>query len=242
MSVSLDVALSAQLALMKRMETIAHNVANSTTAGFRAEEVNFSSLISNNTLTPTAFASQGDSYISRASGALKMTGNPLDAAISGDAWFGIETPAGTVYTRDGRFKISAAGTLQTLNGYNVLDVGGSTIDLNATGSAPVIAADGTISQDGNQAGALGLFQIPANAELRRFENSGVIPTAQAEPVLDFNAVRIQQGYVEGSNVNPVLQMTKLIAVSRSFEAVTGAIQDAERRMDSAIRTLGSTGS
>ena len=240
MSVSLDVALSAQMSLMKRMETIAHNVANANTAGFRAEEVSFSSLISNNTLTPTAFASEGDSHITRDSGALKMTGNPLDVAVSGDAWFGINTPGGTVYTRDGRFKISPTGALQTLNGYSVLDVGGGPIQLDASAGEPKIAADGMITQGTRQAGALGLFQIAPEAELKRYENSGVIPNRAAQPLVDFTSVRVQQGYVEGSNVNPVLQMTKLIAVSRSFEAVSNAIRDSERRMDSAIRTLGST--
>ncbi len=240
MSVSLDVALSAQMALMKRMETIAHNVANSNTAGFRAEEVSFASLVSRNTLVPTAFSSEGDSYISRSSGALKQTGNPLDVAVSGDAWFAIDTPAGTVYTRDGRFKLSATGALQTLNGHSVLDVGGAPIELSASGGPPKIAADGMISQGNRQAGALGLFQIVPDAQLRRYENSGVIPDRAAQPLLDFNAVRVQQGYVEGSNVNPVLQMTKLIAVSRSFDAVSNAIRDSERRMDNAIRTLGGT--
>ena len=240
MSVSLDVALSAQMALMKRMETIAHNVANANTAGFRAEEVSFSSLISNNTLTPTAFSSEGDSHIMRDSGALKLTGNPLDVAVSGDAWFGISTPGGTVYTRDGRFKISPTGALQTLNGHSVLDVGGAPIQLDASAGEPRIAADGMITQGNRQAGALGLFQIAPEAELKRYENSGVIPNRAAQPLLDFTSVRVQQGYVEGSNVNPVLQMTKLIAVSRSFEAVSNAIRDSERRMDNAIRTLGST--
>lgn len=242
MSVSMDVALSAQMSLMKRMETIAHNVANSGTAGFRAEEVSFSALVSDKTLRPTAFASEGDSYISRESGALKMTGNPLDVAVSGDAWFAINTPGGTVYTRDGRFKITSAGALQTLNGHSVLDVGGAPIELDATAGTPKVASDGMITQGNRQVGALGLFRIAPEAELKRYENSGVIPNRAAEPFLDFTSTQVKQGYVEGSNVNPVLQMTKLIAVSRSFEAVSNAIRDSERRMDNAIRTLGNTNS
>src|SRR6478735_370031 len=99
------VALSAQMALQKRLDTIANNVANSGTAGYRAEEVKFETFLSQAGSNPIAFASAGDSYISRQAGELVQTENPLDVAVRGDAWLSIQTPSGPVYTRDGRMRM-----------------------------------------------------------------------------------------------------------------------------------------
>ncbi len=238
MTVSLDVAMSAQLSLMKRLETIAHNVANASTVGFRSEEINFSQLVSSNTLTNTAFSQTGETVLSQKAGALVKTDGALDLAVNGNAWFAIQTPAGLVNTRDGRLQMLETGELRTLNGYPILDVGGAPISLEPSAGPPKIAADGMITQNGVQVGAIGLFSIPDQAVLQRFENSGVIPSIPAEPVVDFSRNRIAQGFVENSNVNPVKQMTDLIAVSRLFEGVTNAIQDKEQTLQNAIRTLG----
>ena len=242
MSISLDVAMSAQLSLMKRLETIAHNVANVSTVGFRAEESNFSELVSNNTIDPTAYAQIGQTVLSQKAGALVKTDGPLDLAVNGNAWFAIQTPAGQVNTRDGRLTMLETGDLQTLQGYPILDVGGAPITLEPAAGPPTIAADGMITQNGVQVGAIGLFRIPDGAKLQRFESSGVIPSIPAEPVVDFSRNRVVQGFVENSNVNPVKQMTDLIMVSRLFEGVTNAIQDKERSMQNAIRTLGGSSS
>jgi flagellar basal-body rod protein FlgF len=176
MQSSLYVSLSAQIALLQRLESISNNVANASTAGFRAEEIKFEQLISNSTPEPTAFVSPGITYLSRQSGEHVKTDNPLDVAVKGDAWLSIQTPAGAVYTRDGRMKMTATGELQTLTGYQVLDVGGSPVQLNPNSGMPVIAPDGAISQGNRQIGAIGLFTIPETATLARFENSGVIPS------------------------------------------------------------------
>ena len=167
MSVSLDVALSAQLSLMKRLDTIAHNVANASTAGFRAEEIDFKQFVSSTTLDPTAFALAGQTYLSRASGPMIRTDGAFDVAVNGEGWLAIQTPAGVAYTRDGRMKMTEEGDLQTLNGYPVLDIGGAPLALNPNGGSPLIASDGMISQNGQQVGALGLFRIDPEAQLRR---------------------------------------------------------------------------
>ena len=130
MTVSLDVAMSAQLSLMKRLETIAHNVANASTVGFRSEEINFSQLVSSNTLTNTAFSQTGETVLSQKAGALVKTDGALDLAVNGNAWFAIQTPAGLVNTRDGRLQMLETGELRTLNGYPILDVGGAPISLD----------------------------------------------------------------------------------------------------------------
>jgi flagellar basal-body rod protein FlgF len=238
MQSNLYVSLSAQMSLQKRLETIAHNVANASTAGFRAEEIKFDSVLSQTAPDPVAFASAGTSFISRKSGEYVKTDNALDVAVEGDAWLGIQTPAGRVFTRDGRMRMTDAGELQSLNGHAIQDAGGAPIRLDPNAGPPQIARDGTITQNNRQVGALGLFAIDAKANLTRFENSGVLPDRPAAPVLDFSKAGIQQGFIERANVNPVHEITRLIMVQRAFEAVTASIKDAEGSLTDAIRTLG----
>jgi flagellar basal-body rod protein FlgF len=240
MQSNFSVALSAQVSLQKRLETIANNVANASTAGFRAEEVTFETLLSHASSTPVAFASAGQGYLSRASGELVRTDNLFDVAVQGDAWLGIQTPAGPVYTRDGRLQMTPTGELQTLNGYSLLDAGNSPILLDPNAGPPRIARDGAITQNNRTIGAIGLFKIDEKARLKRFDNSGVIPDRPPTPAVEFSKIGMQQGFMERANVNPVMEMSKLIMVSRTFDAVSSSLKDSESSLQEAIRTLGAT--
>lgn len=232
------VALSAQVAMQRRLDTVAHNVANMNTAGFRAEEVKFETVLSRAGGEEVAFSSAGDSFISRRTGAINYSGNPLDVAIDGDAWFAMATPSGTAYTRDGRLQMTEAGELQTVAGYPVLDPGGAAILVDPAAGPIEVASDGTITQAGNQLGALGLFVLPASSELTRFDNSGVLSSEAGVVVEDLTANGVRQGYVEGANVNPIAEMTKLIMLSRAFESASSAVEKAEGTEQQAIRELG----
>jgi len=234
------VGLSAQVSLLRRLETIANNVANASTAGYRAEEVRFEQLLSGSPSDPVAYASAGTSYLSRASGEVVRTDSLFDVAVEGDSWLGIQTPSGTAYTRDGRMRMSDTGELQTLNGYPILDAGNSPIRLDPNAGPPRIARDGTLTQGGQTLGAIGLFKIDEKAKLRRAENSGVVPDLAAAPVVEFTKTGMQQGYMERANINPVMEISRLIMVSRAFEAVTASLKDSESSQTDAIRTLGAT--
>src|SRR5690606_33363866 len=111
------------MALDKRLTTIADNVANTGTVGFRATGVKFEDIVSGLGVKSVSFASAGDTYLSTHTGPLRETGNPFDFAIRGDAWFAIETPQGPVMTRDGRFTMLDTGDLVSVEGYPVLDAG-----------------------------------------------------------------------------------------------------------------------
>jgi flagellar basal-body rod protein FlgF len=237
---NLYVSLSAQVALQNRVDTISNNVANMNTAGFRADGVTFETALSKAGDTPTAFVATGNTYISRASGSVTRTDNPLDVAVQGEGWLAIKTPGGVAYTRDGRMQMTSAGELQTLNGYPVLDAGGAGMLLQADGGAPSIAADGMITQGGKQVGALGLYTIPDNAKLTRFGNSAVVPDVAPTPILDFSTNSVEQGFSEGSNVNPILEMTRLIAVQRAFDSISSGNNSSETTLQDAIKTLGSS--
>lgn len=239
MKVSFPVILSSQLALEKRLNTVAHNVANAQTAGFRAEGTRFETVLSRAADKPVSFSSIGKTYISRQVGPIVKTGNLLDVAVQGDGWLALKGPEGIIYTRDGRMRLMPSGDLQSLNGYPVLDVGQAPIQLSAEDGPPKISRDGMITQAGKQVGAIGLFKIPENAALRRAENSGVVSDREGVPVIEFTENGVVQGFVEQSNVNSMMEITKLIEVSRAFEGLNSTIEQMERTSAEAIKTLGS---
>jgi flagellar basal-body rod protein FlgF len=235
------VSLSAQRALDKRLTTIADNMANVNTVGFRATEVKFDDLVArtgNEMNAKVAFVSQGNDYLNTESGEMQETGNPLDFAVKGDAWMALETPAGQVLTRDGRFSLTTTGELISLRGYPVLDVGGGRIQLNPNGGEASVSKDGTVFQDGRQMGRIGLFTADVSKGYLRYDNSGIKTTQAPQPVVDDATVGIMQGYIEQSNVNGISQMTQLIQVSRAFESVSNSMGQSENNMNEALKTLG----
>ena len=238
MASELYVSLSGQMAMETRLATVANNVANMRTAGFRAETVDFDTVLSDYRSDRVNYASLGETHIDRTAGPIEATGNPLDVAIVGEGWFGVETPSGTAYTRDGRFTISAEGDLRSLTGYGVLDEGGAPIQLEAGGGAVVIGADGTIMQDGRNVGVLGLFAISDEVELTRFGDTAVLTEREAEPILDRLANGVRQGYREGSNVNAVQAIAELIEIQRAFDTANSVIRDREESLQRAVQTLG----
>ena len=235
---SLYVALSSQIALEKRLSTIADNVANMGTVGFRATGVKFEDLVSGLGSNSVSFASSGSTFLSGATGSLQETGSPFDFAIQGDAWFAIETPAGMVMTRDGRFTMLETGELVTHQGFPVLDAGGAPLQLDPMNGPPDAGADGMLRQNGNIVGAIGLFTFNPGENFVRYGNSGIVPVGDPEPVVDRIDVGLAQGFLEDSNVNPVLEMSRLIVVQRAFESTAALIRDAETSLDDAVKSLG----
>ncbi|TGQ16438.1 MULTISPECIES: flagellar basal-body rod protein FlgF [unclassified Mesorhizobium] len=236
---SLYVALSSQIALERRLDTIADNVANASTIGFRATGVKFEDVVSGTGPRSVSFASSGNTYLSGAHGALTETGNPFDFAVQGDAWFAIDTPAGTVMTRDGRFSMNENGELMSIEGYPVLDSGGAPIQLDPRNGPPKAGADGSLRQNDQLVGAIGLYNFDPGENFVRYGNSGIVPARTPEPVTDRSDIGIAQGFLEESNVNPVLEMTRLIQVQRAFENTAALMRQTDSSTEDAIKTLGS---
>lgn len=241
MQSGLYVSLSSQIALERRLTTIADNMANLNTVGFRSTEVKFDEVLSktqNDINAKIAFVNQGNDYLSTKTGELANTGNTLDFAIKGDAWFALETPEGQVLTRDGRFTIKDTGELVSVRGYPVLDAGGAPIQLNRGGGTPVVGADGKILQDDRQVASLGLFTADISKGFIRHDNSGVTTVDDPQPVVDNPEVSVLQGYLENSNVNGIGEMTQLIQVNRAFESISSLMRDSESSLSEAIKVLG----
>ena len=236
---SLYVALSSQIALERRLDTIADNVANASTIGFRATGVKFEDVVSGTGPKSVSFASSGKTYLSGAHGALSETGNPFDFAIQGDAWFAIETPVGAVMTRDGRFSMNENGELMSIEGHPVLDAGGSPIQLDPRNGPPKAGADGSLRQNDQLVGSIGVYNFDPGENFVRYGNSGIVPSRTPEPVTDRSDIGVAQGFLEESNVNPVLEITRLIMVQRAFENTAALMRQTDSSTDEAIKTLGS---
>ena len=238
MQSGLYVALSSQISLEKRMATIADNLANMNTVGFRATQLKFDDVMTNADGAKVAYVSEGAEYVSTRNGGLTQTKNPLDFATKGDTWFSIETPSGPAITRDGRFSILDTGALVTLEGFPVLDAGGGQIVLDPNAGPPDLSQDGTLYQNGRPVASLGIFEANIGPDFIRAGNSAIIPSQAPQPVVDRAGAGVVQGFVEQGNVNPIQEMTQLITVSRAFENVTQLMRDSETSMADAIKTLG----
>lgn len=234
----LYVSLSAQIALSRRLETIANNVANANTPGYRADGVSFATELAKAGDARVSFVTPGDTFVSMRAGPLVTTGNPLDVAVQGEGFFSIQQNGKTVYTRDGRMQMGDSGGLTSLTGAPILDAAGAPIQLDPSAGPPAIMRDGMILQDGRQIGAIGLYQLDPNAKLTRAGTSGFVSDKPAQPILNFTADSVVQGAVEQANIDPVQQMTRLIEVTRTFDGVTNGVSQTETSLTDAIKTLG----
>jgi len=228
-------AATALAARTDALDTIANNVANSSTEGFRARHASFSEVLAG-TGRPLGsefnrvindFGLQGDSVIDDTQGSLIKTGNDLDLAIDGPAYFSVQTAAGPAYTRAGSLKISPQGQLVTSAGDAVIgDQGAITLPLEAKLS---ISSDGTISADGAVTGRLKLVEFAPGTDVEGMGNSYY--TAPASSAVVATKSQVRQGMLESSNVNPVAAVVELINAQRSAETMRHALTMFDSDMD-----------
>lgn len=239
---ALLISLSQQMALKRRMDVIANNMANVGTAGFKADHMRFEEFMMpvarveglSGDAARLSYVLDKATYRDFQSGDIERTGNELDVAISGDGWFVVKTPEGERYTRDGRFKINADGQLVTSAGHPVLGDGGPIVF--APDEAGIeIAQDGFISTTDGLKGRLQLVRFEDNAQLSKQGTSLFAAEALPLPAED---ARVMQGMVEKSNVQPILEVTRMIETVRTYTQVAQAIQTAHEMRRDAITRLG----
>jgi len=237
---TLYVGLSRQVTLQCSLDVTANNLANVDTAGFKME-----SLIVNTdpldapapTNTPVQYVLDTGLARNFAPGSFETTGNPLDLAVEGDAFFTIQTAQGPVYTRDGRFAISADGTLVDKNGNAVQADGGSTINLDIKKSSPSIGRDGTVMQDGVQVGKIAMVRFADRGALSKTGDNRFSSPATNPPLPATDSL-LRQGVVEHSNVTPVVEVTHLISISRQYERIAAMMNAASDLSKQAVSRLG----
>lgn len=225
-------ALTRQSGLMREMRTVANNMANSSTTGFKKEGVVFSehltSLRDGRETLSMANAHGREPDLSP--GSLTLTGGKFDLALESDGFFMVETPQGNRLTRAGSFLLSPEGELINADGYRVLDEGQAPIALPPGVKSFGVGADGTISADGLPIGRLGVFDQQDQSLLRHV--AGTLFSADgAEPVEN---PTVRQGFLEESNVNPVLEIARMIEVQRAYELGQSFLDGEDQRIRAAI--------
>lgn len=238
----LAVLASRVLTTQREFTSVADNIANANTQGFRRLEMEFRESISRPRAHATAsYVEDRAIRVSHDSGVFQATDNPLDLAINGSGFFAVSVNGTTQYTRRGQFQPNADGTLVTAEGNPVLDTAGAPIQLPQGIKFVSVANDGTISTDQGQLGQVGLYEFsPADlGKLQRAGNTNFAPLfgAVATPVANPS---LKAGYLEGSNVNAVHEMVNMESVTRAYEGSVKLMRGLEDMESRAIRTLGST--
>jgi flagellar basal-body rod protein FlgF len=209
------------------LEVIASTVANISTTGYRAQQPMFRSLLAGAApqLTDSLNHAINDFGVLEGTrtdltaGNLEQTGNPLDLAIEGSAFFAVQVEGQTLYTRNGNFQISPKGQLTTKAGDLVLGEDGQPIVMPSGDIS--ISPDGTISASGAVAGKLQVAEfVPGSAPLATGNSYYSVPAASARPATNSN---VRQGMLESSNVNSVKAVVDMIAVQRHAEMLERAM-------------------
>jgi flagellar basal-body rod protein FlgF len=234
------IALSSQLAIERQMDVVANNLANVSTPAFRGEAVIFSQyLIRPRGNQPLAFVQDQGTVRDTRQGPLSKTNNPLDIAIEGSGYFAVQTPLGLRYTRNGHFQRDSQGQIVTSQGFPILGDGGQPIQLPNNTREITIAPDGTISvhQDGTTAETpIGKLRVVDFAQPQ-----AVTPGAAGLWVTDQTGqpanATVHQGMIEESNVQSVVELTRLLSVSRQEGSVKDFINQESQRQRTAIDKL-----
>lgn len=244
-------ALSGAMAQSQRLDTIANNIANSNTTSFKKDQQVFKEYLTAHEKPPEVvqaprvpasietfydmqsgdrgYVDAAGTYTSHEQGALKPTGSPLDFGLKGDGFFEVLTPRGPQLTRNGLFRISQNGQLVSKEGYPVLREGigqppGARV-INIQSPNLTVSQNGDIYEGGQPIGRLSLVTVPEKDGLQKVGSSlfSLKPNFEQQ-LIPANEVEVQQGFVEGSNVNIVQEMTDMIAATRAFESTQKAIQ------------------
>ncbi len=235
------IGLSRQAALRRQLDVIANNLANMNTAGFKSEQVLFAEYVMPGAEASAfggddrslSFVQDGRPLNDFGIGGMNTTNNPLDVAIDGEGWFVVSTPDGERYTRNGAFTLNANGELSTVDGHPVQGDGGP-ITFAAGEGGVEIARDGTISSDAGLKGHLRIVNFAEEKALQR-EGDTLFSGENPEPVAK---PRVAQGAIESSNVRSVVEMTRLIEVTRAYTNLAKTLGDAHQMRNDAIDRLG----
>jgi len=242
---ALLIGLSRQMALRRELDVVANNVANINTTGFKSDTAVFEEF-----LMPVArhdhfqgrdrvfsYVQDRATWHDMGQGPVKQTNNPLDVSIDGNGFLVVQTPRGERYTRNGSFQINAQGQLVTSEGYPVLGDGGP-LQFQNEDRDITIARDGTVSVPEGARGRLRLVTF-ADAQRLQKDSASTFAAPADMPPQDqaIEQVHLIQGTLEQSNVRPVVEMARLIEVSRQYTQLATLLQQHGDIRKSAIERL-----
>ncbi len=237
------IALSRQGGLRRQLDIVANNIANMNTTGFKGERMMFvehlvKSQESGKLLgTKLSFARDIATMLDVSEGPMETTGNPLDLAITSEGYFVIQTENGERYTRNGRFKLDDGGQLVNQNGEPVLSTGGQPFFLSPEDTEISVSRDGTMSTNN---GDLGQLRIVTFDNQQLLERSAAGLFSSEAPPKDVQEPEIVQGMLEGSNVQPIFEMARMIDIHRTYDGVRNFIEREDERIRNMIKEMGQT--
>ncbi|MDD2877144.1 MAG: flagellar hook-basal body complex protein [Acidiphilium sp.] len=240
-----SIILSRMITASRTVDVIANNIANVSTPGYEATHLESAPWIDRMrgvTAPPgsstLAYTQAVGTWRDATPGPVHQTGNPLDLALPGGGYFTVQTQNGPRLTRDGRFGLLPNGTIANASGDTLLDPGGQPITIPPQSGTLSIASDGTISTSQGIIGQVGVVTV-TDAQNLIAEGNNLFRTATA-PVPSANP-NIVQGALEGSNVQPIVEITKMIQASQNFRMIAQFISAEQSRDQSAIsKILGAT--
>lgn len=241
---ALYVGLSRQMTLRRELDIVANNIANMDTTGFKVESLMVETEPAAPAQTfgaprPVKFVIDRSVGRDFGQGVLRATGGTFDLGVQGEGFFRIGTAGGEQYTRDGRFQLDAQGRLVTEDGQPLLGDGGGEIVIDPEQGPVTIAQDGTISQGEELLGKIGLASFPELSVLEKVGDNRYRNTSNAQPEAAVGAA-IKQGMLEGSNVKPVAEITRMIEVTRAYESMA-KVMDANAELSRrSIERMGKT--
>jgi flagellar basal-body rod protein FlgF len=236
-------ALSGNMMAQQRLDVLTNNLANVNTAGFKRDRMVFESVLGTvknpspgtGTLTTAPVLSGASFATDYSAGPLKQTGNTLDLAIDGDGFFVVNTPDGKAYTRQGNFHLDAGSKLANADGFEVLANGGP---VTITGGRVEIDGKGGVLVDGNQIASLDVVDFPKPYTLQKSGSVQFSPAGQEGDAQPARNPGIRQGFLEESNVNPLVEMAQLIETNRYYESCVKAVQSFDNMANKAANDLG----
>jgi flagellar basal-body rod protein FlgF len=232
--------LSRQVALEAQMDIISNNIANMNTPGYREQNMVFTEYLAKpkGIDDPLSMVLDYGQYQKTEAGPMRQTDNPLDVALQGKGWLGVQTAEGIRYTRAGNFQLNVNGELITGRGDLVAGEGGSAITIPPNAREIKIDEKGAVSTEEGQVGRLMVVEFENDQELEA-KGNGLYAT-EAEP-LPPDHTRVMQGLIEDSNVSPVLEMSRMIEVLRNYQATQRMLQNEHDRERTMIQRLTRSG-
>jgi flagellar basal-body rod protein FlgF len=241
MDLASSIATSRLVAQQRAMDVIAGNIANADTPGYKATRVLFSDWLARQEGADTppggstvAFTQDRATWREQAPGPIQRTGNPLDLAITAAGWFSVSTSRGIRLTRDGRFGLMPDGTVADAAGDALLDTTGNPIRIAPTDTNLTVAGDGSLSSENGQIAQIGIVQ--PNDPRQLAAEGGTLFRADT-PTNRVPQPKIVEGAIEGSNVQPIAELARMIDTEREFQFVTQMVQAESDREKDAITKL-----
>lgn len=241
------VALSRQMALWKQMDVVSNNMANMNTSGYKQDEAVFSSYlhqaqenikVKGLAAKPLYFTQDYGSYNNFSEGMLSETGNQLDVAIKGDAFFAIGTESGEKYTRKGNFTLDENGMLVTSEGNPVLSEANEPFFIAPGEKEISIMENGEVYTENGLIGKMKIVSFADNQKLLKVANTMFENQEGNNMTIGEDNIRIMQGKLEKSNVNSIEEMTKLVNLQRSYEYIQQMIDEEHDRLSNTISAFG----